>query len=157
MYLLSSEYGSVGVLVVVSSVLAAIIYGLSYALARQANDVEKASAYECGFDPFEDARNAFDVRFYLVAILFLVFDLEAVFLFPWSTTIDHLSTPGWWTMMEFLCELIVGFIYAWKKGALEWERFLTLFSVLYINLTITPLTTLLEIRFLLFNRLYYFF
>jgi len=123
MYLISTEYGSVLALICVSSIMAAIIYSLSFALARQANDLEKASAYECGFDPFEDARNAFDVRFYLVAILFLVFDLEAVFLFPWSTSIENLSTPGWFTMIEFLCELIVGFIYAWKKGALEWERF----------------------------------
>jgi NADH-quinone oxidoreductase subunit A len=121
MFLFSTEYFPVLIFVIVSFILASVIYGLSFVIARQANDFEKASAYECGFDPFEDARNAFDIRFYLVAILFLVFDLEAVFLFPWTASLDQLSMPGWATMMEFLGELVVGFVYAWKKGALEWE------------------------------------
>ena len=82
---------------------------------------EKLSEYECGFPAFEDSRARFDVRFYLVAILFIVFDLEAAFLFPWAVSLDVTGWPGWITMMVFLFELIVGFAYAWKKGALDWE------------------------------------
>ena len=84
-------------------------------------DPQKLSEYECGFPAFEDARAEFDVRFYLVAILFIVFDLEAAFLFPWAVSLDVTGWPGWVTMMVFLFELIVGLAYAWKKGALEWE------------------------------------
>ena len=82
---------------------------------------EKLSEYECGFPAFEDSRAQFDVRFYLVAILFIVFDLEAAFLFPWAVSLDVTGWPGWITMMVFLFELAVGLAYAWKKGALEWE------------------------------------
>ena len=84
-------------------------------------DVEKLSAYECGFEPFSDARMKFDVRFYLVAILFIIFDLEIAFLFPWSITLGQQGNLGFWSMMIFLGVLTVGFIYEWKKGALEWE------------------------------------
>ena len=84
-------------------------------------DPQKLSEYECGFPAFGDARAEFDVRFYLVAILFIVFDLEAAFLFPWAVSLDVTGWPGWVTMMVFLFELIVGYAYAWKKGALEWE------------------------------------
>jgi len=84
-------------------------------------DPEKLSEYECGFPAFEDPRSQFDVRFYLVAILFIVFDLEAAFLFPWAVSLDVTGWPGWITMMVFLGELIIGYIYAWKKGALDWE------------------------------------
>ena len=84
-------------------------------------DPQKLSEYECGFPAFEDARAEFDVRFYLVAILFIVFDLEAAFLFPWAVSLDVTGWPGWITMMVFLFELAVGLAYAWKKGALEWE------------------------------------
>ena len=84
-------------------------------------DAEKLSEYECGFPAFEDSRAQFDVRFYLVAILFIIFDLEAAFLFPWAVSLDVTGWPGWVTMMVFLFELIVGYAYAWKKGALEWE------------------------------------
>ena len=82
---------------------------------------EKLSEYECGFPAFEDPRSQFDVRFYLIAILFIVFDLEAAFLFPWAVSLDVTKWPGWITMMVFLFELAVGLAYAWKKGALEWE------------------------------------
>ena len=82
---------------------------------------EKLSEYECGFPAFEDSRSQFDVRFYLVAILFIVFDLEAAFLFPWAVSLDVTGWPGWITMMVFLFELAVGLAYAWKMGALEWE------------------------------------
>ncbi len=88
--------------------------------AHQPNP-EKLSEYECGFPAFEDARAEFDVRFYLVAILFIVFDLEAAFLFPWAVTLDETGWVGWGAMMVFLAELGLGLAYAWKKGALEWE------------------------------------
>lgn len=82
---------------------------------------EKLTEYECGFPAFEDSRSQFDVRFYLVAILFIVFDLEAAFLFPWAVTLDETGWLGWGAMMVFLAELGLGLAYAWKKGALEWE------------------------------------
>jgi len=82
---------------------------------------EKNSAYECGFEPFENARMKFDIRFYLVAILFLIFDLEVAFLFPWAVGFQHIGSLGFWSMMLFLFILTVGFLYEWKKGALEWE------------------------------------
>ena len=88
--------------------------------AHQPNP-EKLSEYECGFPAFEDSRSQFDVRFYLVAILFIVFDLEAAFLFPWAVTLDSTGWLGWGAMMVFLAELALGLAYAWKKGALEWE------------------------------------
>lgn len=82
---------------------------------------EKLSEYECGFPAFEDSRSQFDVRFYLVAILFIIFDLEAAFLFPWAVSLELTGWVGWTTMMIFLAELIIGFAYAWKVGALEWD------------------------------------
>ena len=81
----------------------------------------KLSEYECGFPAFEDSRSQFDVRFYLVAILFIIFDLEAAFLFPWAVSLKEIGWTGWLAMMGFLFELLLGFVYAWKKGALEWE------------------------------------
>ena len=84
-------------------------------------DPEKLSAYECGFDAFDDSRMEFDVRFYLVAILFIIFDLEIAFLFPWAITLGKIVVFGFWSMMIFLAVLTIGFIYEWKKGALEWE------------------------------------
>ncbi len=95
--------------------------GLSRLTGAHNPDAEKLSEYECGFPAFEDPRSQFDVRFYLVAILFIVFDLEAAFLFPWAVSLDLTGWPGWITMMVFLGELAVGLAYAWKKGALEWE------------------------------------
>ncbi len=82
---------------------------------------DKLAEYECGFPAFEDSRSQFDVRFYLVAILFIIFDLEAAFLFPWAVTLGVIGIAGWAAMMLFLVELTIGFVYAWKKGALEWE------------------------------------
>ena len=84
-------------------------------------DKEKQSPYECGFDAFEDARMKFDVRYYLVAILFIIFDLEIAFLFPWAVVLEDIGMAGFWAMMIFLGVLVVGFIYEWKKGALDWE------------------------------------
>jgi NADH-quinone oxidoreductase subunit A len=93
----------------------------SLVLARQRPDSEKLSAYECGFEAFEDARSKFDVRYYLVAILFIIFDLEVAFLFPWAVTLGKIGVFGFWSMIVFLLVLTVGFVYEWKKGALEWE------------------------------------
>jgi len=93
----------------------------SYVVARQKPDSEKLSPYECGFEPFDDARSKFDVRFYLVAILFIIFDLEVAFLFPWAITLGSIGMFGFWSMVVFLAVLTVGFIYEWRKGALEWE------------------------------------
>lgn len=92
-----------------------------FLVAYQAPDAEKLSAYECGFNPFDDARMRFDVRFYLVAILFIIFDLEVAFLFPWAVSFGTLGWFGYGSMMAFLVVLTVGFIYEWKKGALEWD------------------------------------
>jgi NADH-quinone oxidoreductase subunit A len=84
-------------------------------------DPEKVSAYECGFNAFDDARMKFDVRFYLVSILFIIFDLEVAFLFPWAVTFKQLGAFGFWSMMAFLAVLTIGFVYEWRKGALEWD------------------------------------
>src|SRR5262249_11633607 len=84
-------------------------------------DPEKLSAYECGFNPFDDARMKFDVRFYLVSLLFIIFDLEVAFLFPWAITLKEVGVFGFWSMMVFLAVLTIGFIYEWRKGALEWD------------------------------------
>ena len=82
---------------------------------------EKISAYECGFDPFDDARSRFDIQFYLVSILFIIFDLEVTFLFPWALTLNKISYFGFWSMMVFLLILTIGFVYEWRKGALDWS------------------------------------
>ena len=101
--------------------LASVIVLASLIIARQKPDSEKLSAYECGFEPFEDARIKFDVRFYLVAILFIIFDLEVAFLFPWAVSLGDIGIFGFWSMVVFLGILTIGFVYEWKKGALEWE------------------------------------
>jgi NADH-quinone oxidoreductase subunit A len=92
-----------------------------FLVAFRQPDPEKLSAYECGFNAFDDARMKFDVRFYLVAILFIIFDLEVTFLFPWAIVYGQLGVYGFWSMMVFLAVLTIGFIYEWKKGALEWD------------------------------------
>jgi NADH-quinone oxidoreductase subunit A len=101
--------------------LATFILFLSLRLGSYNPDSEKLSAYECGFDPYEDARNTFEVRFYLVAIIFILFDLEAAFFFPWGVSVSFLHSSGFWGMLDFLIELLFGFGYAWIVGALEWE------------------------------------
>jgi len=94
---------------------------LGFLLGPQRPDAAKASPYECGFEAFEDARMKFDVRYYLVAILFILFDLEIAFLFPWAVSLNEIGASGFWAMMIFLSILVVGFVYEWKKGALDWE------------------------------------
>jgi NADH-quinone oxidoreductase subunit A len=101
--------------------LSLVIVAASYLVAKQRPDSEKASSYECGFEAFDDARSKFDVRFYLVAILFIIFDLEVAFLFPWAVALGDIGVFGFWSMVVFLAILTIGFIYEWKKGALEWE------------------------------------
>jgi NADH-quinone oxidoreductase subunit A len=94
---------------------------IGFVLGPQRPDAAKNSPYECGFEAFEDARVQFDVRYYLVAILFILFDLEIAFLFPWAVALRDIGAPGFWAMMMFLGILVVGFLYEWKKGALDWE------------------------------------
>jgi NADH-quinone oxidoreductase subunit A len=104
------------------AVVLGLVFLLSAALVAVSNpDPEKISAYECGFNAFDDARMKFDVRFYLVSILFIIFDLEVAFLFPWAVAFKEVGAYGFWAMMVFLAILVVGFIYEWKKGALDWE------------------------------------
>lgn len=95
--------------------------GIGWALGLLKPDAEKNSPYECGFEAFEDARMKFDVRYYLVAILFILFDLEIAFLFPWAIVLEEIGAFGFWAMVVFLAILVVGFAYEWMKGALEWE------------------------------------
>jgi len=106
---------------VFGGVLVAFGWGASTALGVNRPDSEKLSPYECGFEAFEDARMKFDVRYYLVAILFILFDLEIAFLFPWAITLNEIGFFGFASMMIFLAILVVGFVYEWAKGALEWE------------------------------------
>ncbi len=115
------EYFPILVFIGVAVGLSVVIVIASLVAARQKPDAEKLSPYECGFPPFADARSKFDVRFYLVSILFIIFDLEVAFLFPWAVSLGHIGVFGFWSMVVFLGVLTVGFIYEWKKGALEWE------------------------------------
>jgi NADH-quinone oxidoreductase subunit A len=105
----------------IAGVIGAALLVAPFIVAYSQPDPEKLSAYECGFDAFDDARMKFDVRFYLVAILFIIFDLEVSFLFPWAVTFGKLGALGFWSMVVFLAVLTIGFAYEWKKGALEWD------------------------------------
>jgi NADH:ubiquinone oxidoreductase subunit 3 (subunit A) len=102
--------------------LGLVLFGASFLLVPRRQDSEKLSAYECGFDPFEDTRGRFDVRFYLVAILFIVFDLEVSFLFPWSLVVGGVDLFGYGTLLVFLLVLTLGFLYEWFRGALDWLK-----------------------------------
>lgn len=115
-----SEYLPVLVFLAMASALAIILMLAAVVIAVRNPDPEKVSAYECGFNAFDDARMKFDVRFYLVSILFIIFDLEVAFLFPWAVNFGGLSDVAFWAMMVFLGVLTAGFAYEWKKGALEW-------------------------------------
>ena len=118
---LLNEYLPILIFIGLAVVIAGAAIGASYIVAGERPDPEKNAAYECGLDPFEDSRGKFDVRFYLVAILFIIFDLEVAFLFPWAVALGDIGVFGFWSMMLFLAILTVGFIYEWRKGALEWE------------------------------------
>lgn len=115
------EYIYILIYIIISIAISIIVFLLSYILANQSYDVEKLSAYECGFQPFEDARNKFDIKFYLVAILFIIFDLEVSYLFPWALYLNIVDFIGYWWMIIFLGLLTIGFIYEWRKGALNWD------------------------------------
>lgn len=116
-----TSYFPVLVFLVIAVALSGIMIAVPFVIARLKPDAEKLSPYECGFEPFDDARGQFDVRFYLVAILFIIFDLEVAFLFPWAVTLSKIGLIGFWSMMIFLGVLTIGFLYEWKKGALDWE------------------------------------
>lgn len=118
---LMADYLPLIVFIGVSVFIAAALLVAPFLVAYNSPDPEKLSAYECGFNAFDDARMKFDVRFYLVAILFIIFDLEVAFLFPWAITFGELGWFGMWSMMAFLGVLTVGFVYEWRKGALEWD------------------------------------
>lgn len=114
-------YGALVVFLGVSALIAGALLIVPFLVAYQAPDKEKLSPYECGFDAFDDARMKFDVRFYLVTLLFIIFDLEVAFLFPWAVSFDEIGMYGFCSMMLFLSVLTIGFIYEWRKGALEWD------------------------------------
>jgi len=115
------SYLPVVIFIGVSLVIGLALMVSAFLIAIQRPDVEKLSAYECGFDAFDDARMNFDIRFYLVAILFIIFDLKVAFLFPWAISLKQVGAYGFWSMMVFLGVLTVGFAYEWRKGALEWD------------------------------------
>lgn len=119
--LIREEYFSLFLIILTASVLSFIILILSYFLAIQNPESEKLSTYECGFEPYEDARLQFDVKFYLIAILFLVFDIETVFIYPWCISISQLNIIGFWSMIDFIFELCIGLFYIWRLGALNWD------------------------------------
>ena len=116
-----NEYLSIIIFLFIAFGLIISFIVLNFIFSPKNPDPEKLSAYECGFNAFDDSRMEFDVRFYLVAILFIIFDLEIAFLFPWAITLGKIGVFGFWSMMIFLAVLTIGFIYEWKKGALEWE------------------------------------
>ncbi len=118
---LLSEYLPILIFLIIATGISIVAVVASYMAGEQKPDKEKLSAFECGFEAFDDSRGKFDVRFYLVAILFIIFDLEIAFLFPWAVALGEIGIIGFWSMVGFLTVLTVGFIYEWKKGALDWE------------------------------------
>jgi len=119
--LLNEEYFSLLLFLIIASILGIFILTLSYVIAIQNPESEKLSTYECGFEPYEDARLQFDIKFYLVAILFIVFDIETVFVYPWCVSISQLDVIGFWSMIDFVIELCVGLFYVWRLKALNWD------------------------------------
>jgi NADH-quinone oxidoreductase subunit A len=118
---LLQAYLPLAIFVAIAFVISGALLAAPFVIAVRNPDPEKVSTYECGFDAFDDARMKFDVRFYLVSLLFIIFDLEVVFLFPWAVAFKDVGSFGFWSMMVFLGILTVGFIYEWRKGALEWD------------------------------------
>jgi NADH-quinone oxidoreductase subunit A len=116
-----ANYAPILIFLIIAGVLSVVLLLLGFTFGRGRKDAEKLSAYECGFEAFEDTRMRFDVRYYLVAILFIIFDLEIAFLFPWAVSLDSIGIFGLVAMGIFLAVLVVGFIYEWRKGALEWD------------------------------------
>ena len=114
-----NEYSVILIFLLVAIILSVIIVFLSYVLAVQKPETEKLSTYECGFEPYEDARHTFDVKFYLIAILFIVFDIETMFLIPWANVLAQLDLVGFWSMIDFIFELSIGYVYIYCIGALD--------------------------------------
>jgi NADH-quinone oxidoreductase subunit A len=119
--LVRKEYSILLIYLLFAIVLTVLIIGASFLLARQNPEAEKLSAYECGFEPYEDARHTFDVKFCVIAILFIIFDIEIMFLIPWCVSIAKLDLLGFWSMIDFLIELGIGFFYVWYVRALDWD------------------------------------
>lgn len=119
--LIKKEYFILFLFLLLAIVLTVLIIGASYFLAKQNPDSEKLSAYECGFEPYEDTRHTFDIKFCVVAILFIIFDIEVMFLIPWCISVSKLDLLGFWSMIDFLIELGVGFFYVWYVKALDWD------------------------------------
>ncbi len=115
------EYLPIVIFLIIATGLSALMVAAAFILAKQKPDPEKLSAYECGFEAFDNAHRRFDVRYYLVGILFILFDLEVAFLFPWAISLGAIGVYGFWSMMVFLGVLTIGYLYEWKKGALECE------------------------------------
>ena len=115
------EYFSLFIYLCFATFLGLLIISLSYLLVTQSPETEKLSTYECGFDPYGDTREQFNIRFYIIAILFVLFDIEIIFLLPWCLSLSQLDLLGFWSMVEFLAELGIGFIYVWCVGAIEWS------------------------------------
>jgi NADH-quinone oxidoreductase subunit A len=118
---LISDYMPLIVFIIIAALISGALLIVPFLVAYRAPDTEKLSPYECGFPPFDDARMRFDARFYLVSLLFIIFDLEVAFLFPWAIVFHDLGALGFWSMMIFLAVLTIGFVYEWNKGALEWD------------------------------------
>ena len=118
---LLNQYLPLVIFLALSGAIAGALLIAPFLLAFKAPDPEKLSAYECGFNAFDDARMKFDIRFYLVSLLFIIFDLEVAFLFPWAVAFRDIGIAGFWSMIVFLAVLTIGFVYEWKKGALEWD------------------------------------
>ena len=118
---LISDYLPLVVFIVLGTVISGALLIAPFLVAYKSPDSEKLSAYECGFNPFDDARMKFDVRFYLVSLMFIIFDLEVAFLFPWAVAFHDIGALGFWSMIIFLGVLTIGFVYEWNKGALEWD------------------------------------
>jgi NADH-quinone oxidoreductase subunit A len=118
---LISDYLPLVVFIIIAALISGALLVAPFLVAYRAPDTEKLSPYECGFPPFDDARMRFDARFYLVSLLFIIFDLEVAFLFPWAIVFHDLGALGFWSMMMFLAVLTIGFVYEWNKGALEWD------------------------------------
>lgn len=119
--LIKKEYFSLLIFLIIAILLTVVIIGASYFLVRQNPESEKLSAYECGFEPYEDTRHTFDIRFCVIAILFIIFDIEIMFLIPWCVSLAKLDLLGFWSMIDFLFELCVGFFYVWYVKALDWD------------------------------------
>lgn len=119
--LIKNEYFLICIFLFVAILLTVVIVGCSYFLVKQNPESEKLSAYECGFEPYEDTRHTFDIKFCVIAILFIIFDIEIMFLMPWCVSLAKLDLLGFWSMIDFLFELGVGFFYVWYVGALNWD------------------------------------